>query len=221
MDFDTAIKNDKRSFCEFFMERIKNKQIIADTFCNHDSIRPFPIKFLLFLLDIDLYFVVNGLFFSEEYIIELFHLEKEDKFFDFFPRSIGRFIYATLVGGILDIVIDCIFIEENKIKRIFLRNKDDLLVMKYEIAKINNSLRKRYKIFIFLCFFIGIISWYYVSCFNNVYSGVKVEWIKSSIVLIIIMQILSCLIVFLEAILRHMSFDLKSEQIFKLKKFLS
>ena len=93
--------------------------------------------------------------------------------------------------------------------------------MKYEISKINNSIKKRYKIFIFICFFISIISWYYVSCFNNVYSGVKIEWIKSSIAIIIIMQILSIILVLLEALLWHASFELKSEQIFKLRRFLS
>ena len=221
MDYDNAIKNDKRSFCKFYIDRLKAKQMIANTFCNQDNIRPFSIKLLLLLLNIDLYFVINGLFFSEEYIIELFHLNKKDKFFDFIPRSIGRFFYATIVGIILDVIIDCIFIEENKIKRLFLREKKDLLKMKYEISEIINDIKKRYKIFIFICFIISIISWYYVSCFNNVYSGVKIEWIKSSIVIIIIMQILSCLLRLLEAILRHISFECKSERIFKLKSFLS
>ena len=221
MDFDNALKKDKRSFCQFYTQRLKTKNIFANLFCNKDNIRPFSIKFLLLLLNIDLYFVINGLFFSEEYIIELFHLEKEDKFFDFIPRSYSRFFYATIVGVILDIIIDCIFVEENKIKRIFLRNKNDLLQMKYEISKTNKSIRTRYKIFIFICIFVSIISWYYVSCFNNVYSGVKLEWIKSSIVIIIIMQILSCLIVLTEALLRQMSFEFKSEQIFKFKQILS
>ena len=102
-----------------------------------------------------------------------------------------------------------------------LRNKNDLLQMKYEISKINKSIKTRYKTFIIVCIFVSIISWYYVSSFNNVYSGVKIEWIKSSIVIIFIMQILSCLIVLLEAVLRHMSLEFKSEQIFKFKKFLS
>ena len=221
MDFDDAIKKDKRPFCEYFIEKLKTNQMIGDTFFNKNNIRPFPIKFLLFLLNIDLYFVINGLFFSEEYIMELFTLEKEDKFFDFFPRSISRFFYATFVGAILDIIIGCIFIEENKVKRIFLRDKDNKLQIRYEISLIINSIKKRYKIFIVICIFISVISWYYVSCFNNVYPGVKMEWIKSSIVIIIIMQLLSCLIVLLESLLRLLSFQLKSERIFNFKKILS
>ena len=51
--------------------------MIADTCYNKDNLRPFSIKILLLLLDIDLYFSINGLFFSEEYIIKLYYLEEK------------------------------------------------------------------------------------------------------------------------------------------------
>ena len=43
---------------------------------------------------------------------------------------------------------------------------------------------------------------YYVTCFNNIYPNVKVEWIETSII-IIIMQILSIIISLLETITRE------------------
>ena len=221
MEYDDAIKLDKRSFCEFFIAKLKTNQIFANTFYYKDNIRPFSIKILILLLDIDLYFTINGLFFSEEYITELYHLEKEDGFFTFIPRSISRFFYTTIASVIIGIILDCIFIEEKKIKRILLREKEDVLQLRYEIALTSKSLHKRYKIFIFICFFIAIISWYYVSCFNNVYKTVKIEWIKSSIVIIIIMQIISLLVSLLESLLREISFQCKSEKIYKFKQILS
>ena len=60
-----------------------------------------------------------------------------------------------------------------------------------------------------------------MSCFNNVYPGVKIEWIKSSFTIIIIMNIISIILVFLEALLRILSFKFKSEKLFKLKQILS
>ena len=220
MDYDDAIKNDKRTFCVFLRDRIKEKVMIVDTFYNKNNIRPITIKILLLLLNIDLYFVINGLFFSEEYIMELYHLE-EDAFFSYIPRSINRFFYATMVSAIVAIIIDCIFIEEKKLKRILLREKEDFLQLRYEISLMTKSIKKRYIIFIIICFVISIFSWYYVSCFNNVYKGVKIEWIKSSITIIIIMQLLSIIITFLEGILRELSFSCKSEKIYKLKQLLS
>ena len=44
-----------------------------------------------------------------------------------------------------------------------------------------------------ICCVFSLFSWHYVSRFNNVYPGVKVELIESSITIILIMQILSFL----------------------------
>ena len=221
MEYDEAIRKDKRTFSNFLCDRIKDKQIIINTFFIKDNIKPLSIKILFFLLNIDLYFVINGLFFSEEYIIELYHMDKKDNFFSYMPRSYNRFTYATLVSTIVGIIIDCIFVEEKRIKRIFLRGKNDALQLRYEIANIIKSIKKRYISFIFICFSISIISWYYVSCFNSVYKNVKIEWIKSSITVIFIIQLLSIIICFVEALLREISFKFKSEKVFKLIQILS
>ena len=221
LEYDDAIKLDKREFGTYFTEKLLEKQIIMDTFYNKESLRPMSIKIILLLLDIDLYLVVNGLFFNEDYLSELYYSEEEETFFSYFPRSISRFFYATLVGYIVGIIIDCIFIEESKIRRIFLREKDDPLQLRYEISVISKSIKNRYTVFIILCIFISIISWYYISCFNNTYPGVKKEWIKSSITIIIIMQILSFLNILLQAILRSLSFRCKSEKLYKIKQIIA
>ena len=220
LEYDDAIKLDKREFGTYFTEKLMEKQIIMDTFYNKESLRPMSIKIILLLLDIDLYLVVNGLFFNEDYLSELYYSEEKETFFSYFPRSISRFFYATLVGYIVGIIIDCIFIEESKIRRIFLREKDDPLQLRYEISVNSKSIKNRYTVFIILCIFISIISWYYISCFNNTYPGVRLEWIKSSIAIIIIMQILSILIILLQAILRSLSFHYKSEKLFKIKQYI-
>ena len=221
LDFDSAIKLDQRTFCEYYSDKLIEKQILVDTFYNKDNLRPRSIKILLFLLNINLYFVVNGLFFSDEYISELFFSNEKETFFSYFPRSIGRFFYATLVGVIIGFIMDFIFVDEKKVKRIFLREKDNTMQLRYKISIIAKQINKRYIAFIVICFFISIISWYYLSCFNNVYPGVRNEWIKSSITIIIIMQMLSIIFGLLETIIRALSFKCKSEKIYKLKQFFS
>ena len=221
LEYDDAIKLDKREFGTYFTEKLMEKQTIMDTFYNKENLRPMPIKIILLLLNIDLYFVVNALFFNEEYLSELYNSEEEETFFSYIPRSISRFFYAFLVGYIVGIIMDCIFIEESKIRRTFLREQDDPVVLRYEIAQNSKSIQKRYTIFIFLCIFISIISWYYISCFNNTYPCVRKEWIKSSITIIIIMQILSLLNILLQAILRSLSFRCKSEKLYKIKQIIA
>jgi len=62
MDFEDALKNDNRTFYEFFCDRIKENQIIMNTFFYKEDLKPISIKMILLLLNINLYFVINGLF---------------------------------------------------------------------------------------------------------------------------------------------------------------
>ena len=221
MEFDDAIKYDKRTFLEYFYSKFMENQIIMNTFFNSDQLKPMFIKIILLLLNIDLYFVVNGLFYSESYISELFHSDEEEKFFSYFPRSISRVFYTSIIGVIISSLIDCMFIEEKKVKRIFTREKENHLQVKYEISLIIKSSKKNYIIFICISLFISLLSWYYVCCFNNVYPGVKGEWIKSSITIMIIMQLLSILAGLAVALIRLISFKCKSEKLYKLKDFFN
>ena len=93
--------------------------------------------------------------------------------------------------------------------------------MKYEISKVVKIIKKRNILFIISIFIISIFILYYIFCFNNIYPHMKMEWIKSSIIIIIIMQILYVLECLLETILRFISFKLKSERIYKISLLFS
>ena len=216
--FDDAIVKDKRTFCEYFCENFKDKQIIANTFFAKDPLKTRYIKIILFIFDILLNFVINALFISEDYIRFLYQLEEEDTFFSFIPRSISRLIKTTLVGGIIGYITSFFFIEENKIKSLFKREKNNKKALKQNVISLIKELKKMYLAFIILVFAIALISFFYLLCFNYVYPYTQIEWIKTSIMVIIIRQILSGLIILLEAILRFLSFKTGSEKIYKISK---
>ena len=221
MEFDDALVKDKRTFCELFIENLKEDQIIANTFIAEDPLKPRTIKIILFILNIILYFVINGLFFSEEVISELYNVDEDkENFFSFMPRSIERLIYTTLVGIIIGIITDFFFVDEKKIKGIFRRDKDNKKAIKQNIIKLSKEIKIRNIAFIIIVSIILIISFLYLLCFNYVYPYSQIEWIKSSIAIIIIMQALSFLKCFLEISLRYLSFKIKSEKLYKISKII-
>ena len=222
MEYDDAIKKDTRTFCQYFKDNLKEKQIIANTFIAVDPIKSRAIKIILFNLNIVLYFVINGLFISESYISELYNLdETKETFFSFLPRSLERLIYATLVSLIIGYITGFFFLEEKKLQGIFRRDMEDKLALKQDIINLVKTLKKRYISFIIFVFVILLLSLYYLLCFNYVYPKTQIEWIKSSIAIIIIIQILSLLVILLEAIIRFLSFKCESEKLFKLGRLLS
>ena len=221
LEYDDAIVKDHRTFCEYLMECLKEKQMIAFTFIASDPIKIRIIKIMLFILNFILYFVVIGLFYSEDYIKQLYHLDdKKEHFFSYITRSIDKFIYTTLVSIIIGYIVDCFFLEEKKVKGIFKREKENINNLRKEIINIIKEIQTRYITFIIIIFVILFIALYYLLCFNYVYPKTQIEWIKASVTIFIIMQILSCLKCLLETCLRFLSFKCKSEKLFKLSKLL-
>ena len=105
MDYDEAIRRDHRKFCVCFVEKLQDEQIIINTFFSDEPLKPKAIKIILLILQIKLYFFVNGLFYDEEYISKIYHLEK-DTFFTMADRFIDNLIYAALVGIIVNYIVE-------------------------------------------------------------------------------------------------------------------
>ena len=222
MEFDDAIKKDERGFCKYFSDNLKKNQFITNTFIASDRIKTRSIKLILFNLNLVLYMVVNGLFFSEVYISELYNIKEEDEnFFGFLRRSIDRLFYATIVSVIIEYLVDCFFIEEEKFKGIFKRERLNPQLIKENVKELINEIKKRYISFIILVFVLLLCFLYYLLCFNYVYPKSQMEWIKSSIAIIIVINILSILRIFIGAALRYLSFCCENEYIFKFSRAFS
>lgn len=219
-EFEDIILADKRTFKEYFLEALNDKQLFVNTFNVHDNFRPTSLKIVLFILTLILYMVINGLFYGEDAISEIYHLEGEDSFFGFFPRAITRYIYSAVVGVIIGVVIDLFFVQERKMKGIFNREKNNIVNLKVQITKLSKGIVIRYLAFVIIVIVIFILLMFYLLCFNYVYPHTQGEWVKSSIFLIIIMQILSILVALIQTGLRFLGFHFKSEKLFKLSKML-
>ena len=221
MEFEDVLKNDKRNFEEFYISRLKDNQTFFDTFFTKHHIKPLSIKILLFLLSLNIQLVINGLFFSEDYISERYHDTSEEHYFSFMKRIFNRMVYTVMGNSIIISFFKCIFIEERKVKLLFLREKDNPMELKFEISKLINAIKKRFKIFIVIVVFLFVFAFFYISCFNIVYPYTKKEWIKSSVVILIIVQALPAITALIEGGLRYASFKCKSEKIFNFSMLLS
>ena len=215
-DYDDVIEEDKRNYCQYYIEKIKEKQSIINSFFIYEPLRPKSLKIAVFILTLDLYFLINGIFFSDSYISEIFNSTEKETLFSFIPRSIDRFAYSIIVGSIIGSLIRLFFIEEIKVKKIILKKRERSIDLKSEMVEIIKSSFKKIKIFTVINCIIIIFSWYYISCLNNVYPNIVKEWIISSVFIILINQILPFFSAFLDTSFRYISFKIESEKLFKL-----
>ena len=148
-------------------------------------------------------------------------LYKNPSFADYINRFVDRLGYISLIGIIIEYIMNFFFYEEKYIERIFKRERDDIHALEYEMMQIIKYIKIRFYLFFIVCFIFGILIWYYIFCFNNIYPSMVNEWIITSIFIYIIMQILYLLKLLSETIIRFIAFKCKSERFFRISQFLS
>ncbi len=220
-DFYDAMKLDKRKFYQYFWERIKMKLYVLNIILVNEPLIPRSIKTLLFLTKINLYFLINGLFINEDFISEIYHSKEEWSCWYLIKKSNDNLFYITFIGVFSGYLYTCFLFEEKKIKNIFKRNKDDQINIKNEIYLLIKNIKSNFLTMFIINYIILIFSWYFVSCFNNVYYYTRRKWIISSISIFLEVQILLLLFCLFEAIIRYLSFKIKSEKLFKISKIFS
>ena len=103
---------------------------------------------------------------------------------------------------------------------IFKRESDKEAIIQ-NVNDLVKEINRRCISFIVIVFILLIMFLYYLLCFNYVYPKSQIEWIKSSIAIIIVINILSILRLFLGAVLRYLSFGCENEYIFKFSRAFS
>ena len=89
LDYDDLIEKDHRGLIRIFIDKLITSQLIIDLFFNRNWIIPKTIKVIFLIVMIDLYMVVNDLFYNEDYIVDLYYLDKKETLFSFVPRSLN------------------------------------------------------------------------------------------------------------------------------------
>ena len=214
LEYEDVLIKENRSMSVYLCEKIKEKQIIINSFFVKDDILPKSQKIILFIVYIDIFFVVNALFYNEKYISELYNSKEKETYFSFVKRSVNRFIYSIFMSSFVKYLIECFFVEEKKIREIFLLSQHTKINIGIEMLNLMKRIRIRTKNFIITSYCIMGVSWFYISCFNNVYPYSKSEWIKSSLWFIMIMQFIYIIFAFFQTIFRYLGIKIESENLF-------
>ena len=211
-----SLQHDKRKFFESFVDSIKADQLICNTFFDQDNIMPKSVKIIYLTLTISFYLVINGFFYNENLISELYHSDS-DGFFSFLNGSFERLTSVSIIVTVLTYVLSFSLCDEDELKAILTESKKTLKTKSnHFVAKV----KKSYIIYLCVSIFLNVFFWFYVSCFNNVYPNTKYDWIKSSMFLFIFLELLSTFKLFLEAVIRYFSLKKKLKQLFEFSQIL-
>jgi len=145
LEYKIAIIVDKRTYFQYYWSLIKKKQLFLFTFISANDYNLIQIKICLLLLAFSLYFTINGFFFTDETMNNIY----EDKGYYNIIYHIPQILYSTLISVIVNTIFKSLSLSENQLLSI----KKEKNIHKAKI--ITSKIRKILRIKLILFYIIG------------------------------------------------------------------
>ena len=171
LEYDEALEKDKRGFCKTYWSIIKRDELFLFTFISRNDYNLFYVKIERFLFIILNIMAMNGFFFSEESIHELYLNGVKYNF----SKQILQIVLSIIITHIVEILLCYLSLTDRIIYEIkTLENPDEnrnIIIRKIKKIKI------RLIVFFVLVFFVSIFYWYFISSFCAVYNNTQKMYI--------------------------------------------
>ena len=202
MEYEEALRLDKRNFCKMYWSILKREHIIIFTFFFHNDYNLYYIKNakFIFLLATDM--AMNVFFFSDETMNKLYlSYGKYD-----FVQQIPQIIYSKIVSIVVEIFLCFLSLTDKHYYQIKTLTKSE----KEKIFDIIKFARRKTIIFFILTFIIFLFYWYLVTAFCAVYENTQILYIKDSLSSFVFGIFTPLILYFFPALFRYISLRTKS-----------
>ena len=176
LEYDSAIKLDKRNFFNVYFYFLKREHIIFYTFFYWNDFNMFSIKLSKFFLAICSDMALNVFFFSDESMHNIYINGGEHDFIS----QLAQMIYSTIVSQILIVFINYLTMTDityYSIKELI----KDRNTNRTQIKSAMTCLKFKVIIFFIFSFFLFTFFWYLISAFCSVYENTQIIFIIDSI----------------------------------------
>ena len=173
LEFNEAIKLDKRSFISIYWPIIKREHLILFTFILKNDYNIVYVKFSRFIFLFCTDMALNVFFFADETMHKMF--------LDYgrynFIQQIPQIIYSTLVSQLLEVFLCYLCLTDKHFYQI--KNLGDN--NKYRILSIIKCIKIKLSVFFIFTFIMFSFYWYAIACFCAVYENTQMAFIKDSL----------------------------------------
>ena len=199
LDYIPACEIDQRSFCRTYWSVLLREHITLITFVACNDYNLFYVKVDRFIIQFCTNMAMNGLFFSDESMHNLYVNNGE---YDF-VQQIPQMAYTIIIGHVLEVILCYLSLTDTPIYAIKELSKNAENAGK--IIQIINCLKIKLIIFFIFTFLLFLFYWYFISAFCAVYHNTQEIFIRDSMTSFITSMIDPFLIYLLTTILRSIS----------------
>ena len=215
MDYEEALKYDKRNFLKYYISLIRTKHPIIFSFFPLKDYNSLIIKIDLFFLSFSIYSFVNCLFFNESIIHKIY----VDEGIYNFSYLIPYISYSFIISHTLTTIIKYLSLSERNINEI--KKEESIKIASDKEYKIKKCLKIKYISFFFFSLLFILFFWYYLSSFSAVYQNTQIYLIKNILISFGFSLLYPFIINFVPAIFRIYSLkESNRESLFKFSRII-
>ena len=174
LNYEEAIKIDKRNFMQYYLSLIKTKHVLIFTFYTKSDYNSRIIKIILFFFSFALYCTINALFFTDSTMHKIY----EDQGNFNFIYQIPKILYSSIISSIISVVVKLLSLTEKNIIEI----KNEKNNIDEKVSEVLKCLLIKFVLFFEFVFMFLILFWYYLSCFGAVYKNTQTHLFKDTII---------------------------------------
>ena len=197
LDYDDAIKLDKRGLCKTYWSILKREHIIIFTFFIRNDYNLVWVKFARFIFLVCTEMALNVFFFADETMHQMF--------LDYgkynFVLQIVQIVISTIVSQFIEIFICFLSLTDKHFYEIKNLNETE----KDKMFSIMQCAKRKITFFFIFTFIMFAFYWYSIACFCAVYRNTQSAFIKDSIFSFILGLLYPFILYFFPAVLRIIS----------------
>ena len=209
MNYEEAIRSDKRSFLRMFWTFLIDKLIILGTFFTNNYFDLFIIKLSFLVYTFQISFFLNALFYTDEYISKSYHNNGVLDFISGLPKSLYSSITTLITTNLLQMLSNSKSELMQLVKNLKI-NIDYVIIIENKLRKLRNKLIAYY----IIVFSLGLFFLYYATSFCATYRHSQKYWFFGCIESFVFDSLISFMICLLIALLRYVSIRKKIKYLY-------
>ena len=211
LSYKEALKNDKRTYIQYYCSLLKKKQSILFSFYPSKDYNSQIVKIFLFFFYYSSDITVNALFFTDDTM----HKVYVDSGVYNLNYQLPQIIYSFLISNVINFIIEYLSLSEDSI--ISIKSQKNINI--YKNKKIIKCLKIKSCFFFIISFLLLLIFGYYITCFCCIYQNTQLHLLKDSLVSFLISLVYPVFICLIPSIFRIAALRSKKGDKFCVYKF--
>ena len=175
LSYELALKIDKRTYWQLYQSLIKTKHEFIYAFLFNEDYNSKIIKIDLFVFGFGLNYVVNGLFFNDDTM----HNVYESKGVFDVSYQLPLIVYSSFISMFLGSLVQMLGLSNDAISDF--KQSEEIDNIDERGKKLIKKLKIKFVFYFILSFILLIAFWYYISMFNAVYRNTQYFLLKDTI----------------------------------------